>query len=216
MNVEQAAANTKVFDFVCPKCKHGYQLKALNGKIGSSLMDGAYETMMNAIRIKKVPTFCLLERTADWQIRTLTAIHSSFFLPEMIVRRNPLAANARRAGWVGCNIRLDQIPIDGKIAVISNGVIQPKSEVRRKFKKFLPLAKKSAEQKGWTMLTLRAVRQLGKQDFKLGDVYDYEDKFAEIYPDNKHIKDKIRQQLQVLRDLGVLKFGERGEYRLID
>ena len=216
MKVEQAPSNTKVFDFVCPKCKHRYQLKTLKGKMKSSLVDGAYEAMMNAIQIKKVPTFSLLERTPDWQIHSLTAIHSSFFIPQIIERRRPLSQNARRAGWIGCNIRLDQIPYDGKIVVISNGVVQSPKEVRRRFKIFLPLAKKSVEQKGWTMLTLRMVRQLGKQHFNLQEMYEFEDSFAEVYPDNKHIKDKIRQQLQVLRDLGVLEFGERGEYRLID
>ena len=34
------------------------------------------------------------------------------------------------------------------------------------------------------------------------------------HPDNRHIKDKIRQQLQVLRDKGYLEFSSRGNYRL--
>jgi len=34
------------------------------------------------------------------------------------------------------------------------------------------------------------------------------------YPDNQHIKDKVRQQLQVLRDRGYLEFTSRGNYRL--
>jgi type II restriction enzyme len=34
------------------------------------------------------------------------------------------------------------------------------------------------------------------------------------HQDNRHIKEKIRQQLQILRDKGYLEFLERGRYRL--
>ncbi|MGD0253732.1 MAG: hypothetical protein ABSC01_13675 [Verrucomicrobiota bacterium] len=35
-----------------------------------------------------------------------------------------------------------------------------------------------------------------------------------LHPDNRHVRDKIRQQLQVLRDLGLLLHIERGVWRL--
>ena len=35
-----------------------------------------------------------------------------------------------------------------------------------------------------------------------------------MHPENKHIKDKIRQQLQFLRDRGYLKFINKGKYKL--
>lgn len=35
-----------------------------------------------------------------------------------------------------------------------------------------------------------------------------------LHPDNRHVKDKIRQQLQVLRDAGLLLHIERGLWRL--
>jgi predicted RNA-binding Zn-ribbon protein involved in translation (DUF1610 family) len=41
-----------------------------------------------------------------------------------------------------------------------------------------------------------------------------EDRLKAIYPNNRHVKQKIRQQLQVLRDLGYLDFVSRGYYRL--
>ncbi|MGI0085759.1 MAG: DpnI domain-containing protein, partial [Nitrososphaerales archaeon] len=33
-------------------------------------------------------------------------------------------------------------------------------------------------------------------------------------PNNAHIRDKIRQQLQVLRDMGLIEFLGSGSYRL--
>jgi type II restriction enzyme len=35
------------------------------------------------------------------------------------------------------------------------------------------------------------------------------------HPDNRHVPDKIRQQLQVLRDLGFVEFLGGGRYRCV-
>jgi len=37
---------------------------------------------------------------------------------------------------------------------------------------------------------------------------------AALHPDNRHIRDKIRQQLQVLRDLNFLSHTSKGIWRL--
>jgi len=37
------------------------------------------------------------------------------FTLSAVERRKPLPSTARRAGWVGCNILLDRIPIDARI-----------------------------------------------------------------------------------------------------
>jgi type II restriction enzyme len=37
---------------------------------------------------------------------------------------------------------------------------------------------------------------------------------GKLHPDNRHVKEKIRQQLQVLRDTGLLLHVERGCWRL--
>ena len=172
--------------------------------------------MMHRVISGTAPTLCLLERTEEWRIRSLTAIHFSFLVPDVVEKRPPLGLTARRAGWVGCNIRLDQIASDGEIEVVADGVVQPVTDVRRRFQRFLPLSKKSAAQRGWTLLTLRLIRSLEKNSFNLQDLYALENEFAVVYSENRHIKDKIRQQLQILRDLGVLAFEGRGEYRLLE
>ena len=51
--------------------------------------------------------------------------------------------------------------------------------------------------------------------FTLDEVYAYEDELAHLHPGNRHVREKIRQQLQVLRDdLGLIKFLTPGHYRL--
>lgn len=52
--------------------------------------------------------------------------------------------------------------------------------------------------------------------FSVEDVYDLSSRFAQLYPSNQHIRDKLRQTLQYLRDQGFLEFiNDRGEYRRV-
>jgi type II restriction enzyme len=50
-------------------------------------------------------------------------------------------------------------------------------------------------------------------NFSLNQVYAFADLLKLKHPANNHIKDKIRQQLQVLRDKGIIEFTGRGHYR---
>jgi type II restriction enzyme len=54
---------------------------------------------------------------------------------------------------------------------------------------------------------------VGRVEFELADVYRFEAHLSAIYPDNLHVREKIRQQLQVLRDGGFVEFLGRGRYR---
>lgn len=210
----RAAPNTRALDFSCNFCGHRYELKTFLRRPTKSLIDGAYAALIARINSNSAPTLCLLERNYSWHVISLTAIHSSFLTPWVIEKRPPLGDRARRAGWVGCVIRLDRIPYDGEIAVIEGGACVPKAAVRKKFKRFLPLDTLAVEKRGWATLTLSVIRGIDKTYFSLTDLYKRESEFAAIYPGNRHIRPKIRQQLQVLRDLGVLSFEGGGSYRM--
>jgi type II restriction enzyme len=41
----------------------------------------------------------------------------------------------------------------------------------------------------------------------------FEDHLQTLHPDNRHVPDKIRQQIQVLRDVGLVEFLGRSRYR---
>jgi type II restriction enzyme len=49
-----------------------------------------------------------------FEVTDLFIVSKHFFVREIIEERKPLAPTARRAGWVGCNILLNQIPALGK------------------------------------------------------------------------------------------------------
>ena len=42
--------------------------------------------------------------------------------------------------------------------------------------------------------------------FTLADVYAHASSLAKLHPNNRHVRDKIRQQLQILRDMGLVEF----------
>jgi type II restriction enzyme len=88
------------------------------------------------------------------------------------------------------------------------------AEVRRAYRRLRPLEKLKAETRGWSLDVLNVVRSLNKPKFSLSDVYAHTADLAKLHPNNAHVRDKIRQQLQVLRDLGLLTFLGSGSYRL--
>jgi hypothetical protein len=66
---------------------------------------------------------------------------------------------------------------------------------------------------GWVKDVFDVLNEVELDVFKLNDVYKFENKLKTLHPRNEYVKDKIRQQLQVLRDLGLLQFVGRGVYR---
>jgi type II restriction enzyme len=131
-----------------------------------------------------------------------------------IEKRKPLSPFARRHGWIGCNIVLRNFPIDAKIPVVSNGVVADPGTVRKQYGRLRPLDKLAHDVRGWTLDLLRVLREIGKQEISLEDAYALERELARLHPQNLHVRDKIRQQLQRLRDLGFVEFLGRGRYRL--
>ena len=66
---------------------------------------------------------------------------------------------------------------------------------------------------GWTQEVLECLQEIDEEDITLQDVYQFEERLAKKYPKNFHVKDKIRQQLQILRDEGYVVFVGNGRYR---
>jgi type II restriction enzyme len=214
-SLETLPGNTPVLDFRCPDCSSGFQLKSSASAFRQKLVDGAHAKMHAAILEGRTPNLFLLH----YELRTLM-VASVTFIPDFaftlsaLERRKPLGPHARRAHWVGCNILLNLIPPDARISLALDGRSVPRAEARRAFRKLKPIASLKPETRGWTLDVLNAVRSLGKSEFTLPDVYAMDGSLAKLHPKNAHIRPKIRQQLQVLRDAGLLTFLGDGSYRL--
>ena len=213
-NLERLRHNAKAMDFQCPNCDFWYQLKSQKSRFGDNINDGAYKAMMDSIKNDRTPNFYFLQyELSDWSIRNLLLIPHFAFPPSAIIKRKPLAPTARRAGWVGCNIALNRIPIEARILVINEKRIIPEKEVRENYRRVKPLKELSVAERGWTLDVLTAVRSLGKIEFANQDLYELAPHFEKLYPGNRHVRDKIRQQLQNLRNMGLLEHVAPGRWR---
>jgi type II restriction enzyme len=213
--LRSAAQGTAAIDYVCPSCESPFQLKSQSKPLGSRIVDAAYSEMKRAILEDRTPNLFVLHYDLDtWAVRTVLLVPHFAFTLSTLEKRPPLAPTARRAGWVGCNILLDRIPMHARISVVSEGTPRTSREVRSSYNRLRPLEKLQVEKRGWTLDVLQVVQSLGKMEFTLADVYAHTHDLAKLHPKNAHIPDKIRQQLQVLRDLGLLEFLTPGSYRL--
>ena len=205
--------NTKASDYSCESCGSWYQLKGQQSRIGNRINDGAYAAMVEAILRDETPNFYFMQYDlATWRVRNLLLVPSFAFPLSAIIKRKPLSPIARRAGWIGCNIALNYIPAEARIVIVAESQIAPENEVRANFHRVKPLSEIKAKERGWTLDVLNAVRRLGKSEFKTSDAYSFVREMEQLHPDNRHVRDKIRQQLQVLRDRGFLAQVERGTW----
>ena len=207
-------ANTPAVDFECPKCGQPFQLKSLKNWNQKKIVDAGYAAMLRAIRADRTPNLLVLQYSADWIVHNLLLIPRVFFTESIVEKRSPLNPTARRAGWVGCNILLSQIPDDGRINVVSAGLPIPEQQVRAEFSRIRRLAELSPSLRGWTLDVLKIIRKLGKSQFSLQELYHFEAELKASHPQNENIRAKIRQQLQVLRDLRLIDFTSAGNYSL--
>lgn len=209
--------NKPVADFYCKSCLEQYELKSKNAfRVGKKVVDGAYSTMIERINSNENPNFFFLTYDkSKWKVNNFLIIPKHYFTSDIIIKRNPLSQNARRAGWTGCNIDITKIPENGRIFLVKNSKIIPKEKVQNKWKGTEFLRKKKGESKGWILDVMNCVDTIQKETFTLKEMYTFEKFLKEKYPKNNHIKDKIRQQLQFLRDKGLIEFKSRGTYKKI-
>lgn len=208
--------NKPVADFYCGSCLEDYELKSKKDKIGKKIVDGAYSTMIERLQSSENPNFFFLNYDVKkFQVNNFIVIPKHFFTDEIIEKRKPLSPTAKRAGWVGCNILMQNIPESGKIYFVKNQQLEDKSVILNNWSKTLFLRKSEGEQKGWLIDIMFCIGKIGNKNFTLQEMYAFAPYLKTKYPNNNFIEDKIRQQLQVLRDKGYLKFTSRGNYEVI-
>jgi type II restriction enzyme len=201
--------------FVRPVIRR-FSSRVQRNSFGRRILDGAFNAMARAIYSGATPHLLMLRYdSVSWMARDLIFVPNFAFTMSSIEKRAALTATAQRAGWIGCNILICNVPVDLRIPMISAGEIQLPQNVRRRYKSVESLKAIWAEQRGWTLDVLNIVRRIGRSEFELGEVYEHAAELEALHPNNKHIHAKIRQQLQRLRDLGFLRFSNLGVYRLL-
>jgi type II restriction enzyme len=206
----------EAIDFTCPDCESPFQLKSLSRPFAARIVDAAYRAMRQAIVENRTPNLVLLHYDpACWEVKNLVLVPRVVFSLSLLERRKPLGPTARRRGWVGCNIMLANVPPDARIPIVADGIATSPTWVREQYARLRPLEKLGHEARGWRLDVLNVVRAFGREEFSLADVYACSVELARLHPHNLHVHDKIRQQLQRLRNLGFVEFVGRGNYRLV-
>jgi type II restriction enzyme len=207
--------NTKANDYRCPSCQYWFQLKSQKTRIGKCVTDGAYGAMMDAICDDRTPNFYFLHYDlGTWSVKNLLLVPSFAFPPSAIIKRNPTTPKGRNQPWIGCNIALHLIPADARIALVTESNVVSTSEVREQFKKVKPFKQLNVSKRGWTLDVLTAVRSLKKTEFTNQDIYAIVPQLQKLHPGNNNVQAKIRQQLQTLREMGLLIHLPPGKWRL--
>jgi len=213
--LESTRQGFKAVDYFCPGCSSAFQLKSKSSNFGNRVVDGQYDTFINALESDQSPNLFLLQYSRlDWTVLNLLLIPNFAIPPSAIEKRKPLGPTARRAGWIGCFILLGEIPVEARIPVVSNGCSASPSKVREAFGKVKPFRDLTFAQRGWTLDVLKVVHALSKRHFTNQDIYAFSNDLAKRHPQNKHVRDKIRQQLQFLRDKGFLAQTREGVWNV--
>lgn len=205
--------NTRVLDFRCARCEAGFELKSRKRAFGRIITDGAYGSMISAIREDRQPNLFLLSYQFPFAVTQLKVMPRRFLVEPIIIRRPPLGPTARRAGWVGCNLNLGLIPKTALIPCVQDSIELPRAQVRAEWGRTAILDEVSSEARGWLAVTLGLVERLQSREFRLADVYQHERELGKLFPKNRNIRAKLRQQLQILRDMGFITFLGGGKYQ---
>lgn len=110
------------------------------------MLDGAFSTKCERLAANNNPNLFLLNY--DFKHLSVTnffVVPKHFFVREIIQERKPLAATARRAGWIGSHILLNRIPESGKIFIVRSGQPEPKDAVLAKWNRTLFLRDQGQE-----------------------------------------------------------------------
>lgn len=149
----------------------------------------------------------------DLSVKNLILVPKHFFTTDMIIPRQKGIPN--RPNYIMCSIDIQRVPTSGKIHIIQQGKIIDQAIILQQWQQYLFLRNINNDNKKWQLSILHCLDQIQNEYFSLKEMYAFETTLALQYPNNHFIKDKIRQQLQFLRDKGMIEFLGRGHYRKV-
>lgn len=214
-HIDKMKNNLPVADITCKNCGEIFELKSKKNGIGSKIVDGAYATMIERITGNLNPQLFVMNYSESLCVKDLILVPKFFFSPDVIEERKPLSENARRAGWVGCNILYRKIPEQGKINIIRDGKEISVEKVLNRYNKTKSLKTNDLNLRGWILDVLNCINEIDSETFTLQEIYGYAEFLKSKHDLNHNIEPKIRQQLQFLRDKGFIEFLGRGKYRKV-
>jgi type II restriction enzyme len=187
-------------------------LKSQQKSFGARIAGASYQAAANAITENQSPSIVLLQYDKkSWFVTNVLMIHSKCLTEDSIIKRKGLSSRAERKGWIGYDLLLGNTLRTGRVPVVVHGKVIERDFVIRSWKAAEKLAQSIGSLTGWNRDVMWYIDQLGTS-FSLEDVCAMESKWARRYPNNQNIRAKIRQQLQFLRNKGLVVFNGGGKY----
>ena len=129
--------------------------------------------------------------------------------------QKPLIIAGRGVIVSGAFAELKELAEKAQIPVVTASKPSPPAQVRARYTRLKPLREIKAIHRGWTLDVLNILRHLGRPEFTNEEVYAFDRALEALHPGNRHIRPKIRQQLQILRDSGLLLHIGNGRWSLV-
>ena len=113
VSLSKCKVNEKSKDVKCEKCLAQFQIKATKHKSSNSsslkLLGAEYNTTLSSIKENNIHYLILLYSVSDnkYVINDVIFIDKENINESCIKPRKPLSANAKRAGWQGCNLEFN-------------------------------------------------------------------------------------------------------------
>ena len=154
-----------------------------------------------------------------WSVTDLFVVPGHFLTPAVIEKRPPLKDTARAEdGWAPTSCLGVWLQRHGSLWSV-RATFGRQAEARDAWQRFAFLGTAPEARGGWGADVLTCVRtlvaELGEPEFTLQQFYHrFEAELQRRHPGNQNVQPKIRQQMQVLRDGGVLDFLDPGRYRI--
>jgi type II restriction enzyme len=210
--LSQCPPNTKSKDFDCLHCGEAFQLKSSRRNFTGKLTGADYDTEVASVLSGNHPSLILVRYTmATMRVSDVQFIHRSCITRSCITPRKPLKAGAQRAGWQGFMLDLGRIPSAARVDLLRAGQTTPRGDVIQKWNAIQGMLGVRPQHRGWTADVLKVVEKLGST-FRLEEVYAFDKDLARLHPENRNLRPKIRQQLQKLRNMRLLRFQGTGLY----
>src|SRR5580704_10637072 len=148
--IVQLPNNSPVADFHCAACAEEFELKSKKGRMGPQVADGAYGAKLARLASDTNPNLALMsDDLARFAVTDFFVVPKQFFTAAIIRERPPLAPTARRAGWVGSNILLRDVPEAGKVWLVKGGEALGRDAVLAQRRSTLFLREAGAAARGW-------------------------------------------------------------------
>jgi len=216
-DLERLQAGTPFRDFECGHCDEPFELKSTAGQLRDSIPAGGYDRSVRAFKEGRVPSFLLLSYSpADNRVTDLLAVNRALISQMALRRRERPLGRPGRENYYMSSLDFSRVPECARVPVVRHGFERPARFVRQSWDRFAFVRRPAEpEDRDWIRDILSCIARLPGRECTLGELYEFEPELAALYPNNRHIRDKVRQKLQVLCRKGVLRRVVSGVYESV-